>query len=120
MTKYAEKILDLINSSTSHLTAEQVYSQLKRDGCKIVLATVYNNLNGLCERGLVRRISIDGSPDMYDKTLKHDHLVCKKCGKLADFGFDDITESLRRQLGGEVLSYDLKVYYICPECEKNK
>lgn len=27
-----------------------------------------------------------------------------------------MTASLKKQLGGEFFTYDLKVYYICPEC----
>lgn len=118
MTKYAEKILNFINSSTSHPTAEQVFFELKKTEPKIVLATVYNNLNYLCANGFVRRISVEGSPDLFDKNLKHDHLVCGKCGAIADFCFEDLTETLKKQFGGETLGYDLKVFYVCPDCRK--
>lgn len=119
MTKYSQSILKLINSSSTHMTAEQLFFELKKTLPKIVLATVYNNLNALCEQGLIRRISIEGVPDRYDKIVKHDHLVCKKCGKLADFSFEDLTENLQSKMNDDLLGYDLKVYYICKEC-KNK
>lgn len=118
MTYYAKKILNLINSSFAHLTAEQIFLELKKTEKKVVLATVYNNLNALCEQNLIRRIKIEGSPDVYDRTVRHDHLVCKKCGKIADFCFDDLTENLQKQLNDEFLSYDLKVFYVCRECKK--
>ena len=47
MGKYATMILEMINSSNEHLTAEQIYLRLKEHNEKIVLATVYNNLNAL-------------------------------------------------------------------------
>lgn len=46
MTKYARGILDIVNASRSHLTAEQIFWELKKTQPKVVLATVYNNLNG--------------------------------------------------------------------------
>ena len=30
--------------------------------------------------------------------------------------FDDLTASLRAQLGEDFSYYDLKVYYLCPQC----
>ena len=45
MTKNARSILDIINDSDSHLTAEQIYLKLKEKNKTVVLATVYNNLS---------------------------------------------------------------------------
>lgn len=118
MTQNGKLILDIVMNSNAHLTAEQIFLQLKQTAPKIVLSTVYNNLNTLCEQGMLRKISIEGSPDHYDKNTKHDHLVCKQCGALSDKTFADLTESLSAQLGEPILSYDLKVNYICPSCRK--
>ena len=116
MTKYEKAIYDIVSMSHAHLTANQVYERLREIHPKVVPATVYNNLNKLWEAGLVRKISIEGMPDRYDSVQKHDHLVCKHCGKLMDVSFEDLTAPLRKQLGQDFLFYDLKVYYLCPEC----
>lgn len=120
MTKYAKLILHLVNQSTGHMTAEQLFLELKKTEPKVVLATVYNNLNTLCSEGLIRKMSIEGSPDRYDKIKKHDHLVCKRCGALSDISFGDLTSNLEKQLGEGILSYDLKVFYLCPKCREKK
>ena len=117
MSKYKKMILNLINQSNEHMNAEQVFLELKKSEPKVVLATVYNNLNTLCTEGLIRRLSIEGSPDRYDKVQKHDHMICEKCGKVSDMSFDDLTKSLQQQLGENILSYDLKVNYLCPKCK---
>ena len=62
MTKYARGILDIVNASRSHLTAEQIFWELKKTQPKVVLATVYNNLNALCAQKLIRRVHVEGSP----------------------------------------------------------
>lgn len=118
MTKYEKSIHDLISGSSSHLTAEQVYQALKAEYPQVVLATVYNNLNKLCDAGLIRRVSVEGSPDRYDRIVKHDHIVCRRCGKLIDVHFEDLTASLKEQLGEDFFFYDLKVFSLCPDCRK--
>ena len=69
MTKNARYILEIINHSTVHLTAEQIYLRLREKNAKAVLATVYNNLSSLYEQGLIRKVCVEGCPDRYDKTV---------------------------------------------------
>ena len=116
MTKNAAYILDIINDSDNHLTAEQIFLSLKERNRTVAQATVYNNLSYLYKEGLIRKISVEGYPDRYDKILRHDHLVCRKCGRLADILLEDLPEKLQSQLGIQMLSYDLKINYICEEC----
>ncbi len=47
MTKYAELILDIVNNSKEHLSAEQIFLRLKETNRGGSLATVYNNLSFL-------------------------------------------------------------------------
>ena len=116
MTKYEKEIFAMINTSREHMTVEQIFQKLKEIHPNVVLATVYNNLNRLLEAEMIRKVSIEGMPDMYDRSEKHDHLVCKYCGELADTKFRDLTATLSEQMADEFPSYDLKVYYICPKC----
>ncbi len=118
MTKYEKQIYDIVNASRKHMTAEQVYEELQKIYPAVARATVYNNLNKLCDVKLIRRVSLEDSPDRYDRIEKHDHLVCQKCGRLSDVCFDDLTSALQKQFGDDFLSYDLKIFYICPECRK--
>ena len=118
MTKYEKKIYDIVNASRKHMTADQIYGELQKIYPSVSRATVYNNLNKLCEIGMIRRVSLEDSPDRYDRIEKHDHLICQKCGKLSDICFDDLTQSLKKQFGEDFLFYDLKVFYICPDCRK--
>ena len=120
MTKYERAIYDIVRMSREHLTVYLIFVRLKTDHPKVVLATVYNNLNKMWESGLVRKVSAEGMPDRYDIPQKHDHLVCKRCGKILDVSFDDLTAPLRSQLGQDFLFYDLKVYYLCPECRERE
>ncbi len=119
MTKYAKKILEIIEASRSHMTAEQVYLVLKETCPKVVLATVYNNLNRLWEEDRIRKVSVEGMPDRYDRLQRHDHLVCRQCGRLLDIDLGDLTAQLEKKAGIPILSYDLKLTYFCEDCQKN-
>lgn len=118
MTKYEKAIYNIVDTSHEHLTARQIFERLRADHPKVVLATIYNNLNQLWEMGLIRKVPIEGMPDRYDTIRKHDHLVCRHCGKILDIAFEDLTAPLRSQLGEDFLFYDLKVYYLCSSCKE--
>ena len=118
MTKNAAYILEIINHSDSHLTAEQIHQQLKEENKYVAQATVYNNLSSLYQQGMIRKISVEGHPDRYDKMRRHDHLVCRNCGKLSDILLEDLTEQIQKQVSIPMISYDLKVNYICDECRQ--
>ena len=119
MTKYAKKILEIVESSNDHLTAEQIFMQLRETYPTVVLATVYNNLNRLWEENRIRKVSLEGMADRYDRIRRHDHLVCKKCGRLLDVDLGDLTAQLEEKAGISILSYDLKLLYLCEACRKN-
>lgn len=118
MTKHAEQILEIVNVSKEHLSAEQIFLHLKEKNQGAALATVYNNLSLLYKEGLIRKISVEGYPDRYDHIRRHDHLVCRRCGRLSDVLLDDLTQTLQNQIGISMLSYDLKIHYLCEECMK--
>ena len=84
----------------------------------MVLATVYNNLNRLWEEDRIRKISVEGMADRYDRMVRHDHLVCKRCGRLLDVDLGDLTAQLEQKAGIPILSYDLKLTYLCEACRK--
>lgn len=120
MTKYEKAIYDIIQSAHDHLTVNQIYEKLRETYPRVVLATVYNNVNKMWEAGLIHKVSVEGIPDRYDRVQRHDHLVCRRCGAVMDITFRDLSETLREKLGEDFLFYDLKVYYLCPACRETE
>lgn len=100
------------------MTAEEVFFALKKLFPAVVIATVYNNLSSLYQKGSIRKICMAGQPDRYDRNTRHDHLVCCRCGKLSDIVLADLTADLEKQVGFSIEAYDLKIQYLCPECRK--
>lgn len=118
MTKQKRLILDIIENSHRHPTAEEVFFEAREAMPNIALGTVYRNLNSLADEGLVRRITLAGTPDRFDKTkVQHDHLVCQVCGKLKDVFLSGIAEEIKNKSGNDIISYELNAYYVCDECK---
>ena len=120
MTKYEQAIFELIESSRSHLTAEQIYATLKQRYPTMVLATVYNNLKKLSQSGMVRKVTVEGQPDRYDRKTRHDHLICADCGALLDIDLGDLTRQFQERVSEPLLGYDLRLLYRCEACRRKR
>lgn len=79
-----ETIREIVFSTNSHPTADQVFIKAKKIIPNISLGTVYRNLKQLEKAGILQTI-YDGNIIRYDwKTEPHNHLKCKICGDLID------------------------------------
>lgn len=117
MTRQRKAILDTIRESERHLTAEEIYLQIKQKLPSIAMATVYNNLKVLVEEKKIKRLQFPGLPDHYDRNLLyHEHLICEACGEVTDAQIEAFLPQLEQQLGIHITGYHLSLYYICPSC----
>jgi Fe2+ or Zn2+ uptake regulation protein len=68
-----------------HVTAERVHAEVSARMPGVSLPTVYATLELLEELGLVVRVATEGGAIVYDpRTDEHHHLVCRRCGAIAD------------------------------------
>ena len=124
MTKQRALVLDVINSSSDHMTAEEVYAKAVKLMPGIALATVYNNINALFNAGQIRKFVLTDGTAHYDKQIPHDHLVCEKCGKICDISLGEdysdklSSDVLSKATGTEVTGYELIVKFVCDDCKK--
>lgn len=107
-------------SDNGHMSIEELHEQIKSIYPSISLATIYKNINALCEANILREIKAPTQKQKYELSSdKHIHIACERCGKLEDIKID--TSSL--QNGCENLSgyqiYDVSAVFIgiCPECK---
>jgi Fe2+ or Zn2+ uptake regulation protein len=73
-------------ASTPHSAADAVISTVRADVGQVSTQAVYDVLNTLTERGVVRRIQPAGSTARYELRVadNHHHLVCRGCGRVVD------------------------------------
>ena len=119
MTKQRELILNIIRTSEKHLTADEIYQEARKQLPAIALATIYNNLNYLCEHGIITKIAFLGQTDRYDKMyVRHDHMICDRCGQISDLHLNGVQKILEEETGEPIGSYDLTVHHLCPACRE--
>lgn len=115
-TKQRREILNIINNSCKHLTAEEIYRLAQTEGSRPALGTVYRNLNLLAEQGLIRRLCVSGQPDRFDRNIApHEHIICSVCGHICDINIPDYKSCLPRT-EWIVSGFELTLSGICPEC----
>jgi len=68
-----------------HAGADAVIAAVRADVGQVSTQAVYDVLNTLSERGIVRRIQPAGSSARYELRVgNHHHLVCRGCGSVVD------------------------------------
>ena len=118
MTKQQTLICDILAHVHDHMTAEQVFFLAREQLPNIAIGTVYRNLNQLASDGQIRRLTVPGQPDRYDRNpVPHGHLVCHRCGKLEDLFLPDLIPYLEEHSGQQITHYELTMGHICAHCK---
>ena len=123
-SKRRDMILNYMKQIDGHVTPEQVFQEMNAGGQKISLATIYRNLNILCEMHEVKKIAhpIDGY--QYDKTCKpHYHLHCIKCDRILDLDIpylESFNEEMSKQTGLPIKTHNMMAEGICQDCLKKQ
>jgi len=109
-------ILEVLEASDPHhLSAEDVHKALLEKDSDIGLATVYRVLTQFEAAGLVTRHHFDGGQALFelDNGDNHDHIVCVKTGKVAEFTDDRIMQRLHEiadELGYKLTDHKIILY----------
>lgn len=129
LTPQRRAIVDtIVLNEGKHLTAEEIYDEVKKDCPEIGLATVYRTILLLEEIGVVSRLHLNDGCSRYelvhsDEIHRHHHLICNVCNKVIEVK-DDLLEEIEVRVEKEykfkIVDHALKFYGICNECqEKN-
>jgi Fur family peroxide stress response transcriptional regulator len=115
-------ILEYLDGNKEHPSAEDVYKAVSKKFPTMSLATVYNTLMILKQRGLVRELTMDPLRMRFDpQPARHHHLICMDCRKIID-----IHTRLRinlpemEQEGFEIIGNHIEFYGRCPRCKNKK
>ena len=113
----------LADSGHSHMTVEEILSNLKERGEKIGLTTVYRNLDKLCEQGEVKKYRGDGGYcfGLADRCEHHFHLRCESCGRLLHIECEKVqqlSDHVSVHHGFRVYNSKTVLYGTCGDCAK--
>ena len=93
-TKQRLDLAKLIFAKKQHFTASDLISLANKNGLNISMATVYNTLSLLEDKGMLKTINIDNELKFYDTNMEnHHHLYNTTMSTLTDIAHDRVTFS---------------------------
>ncbi len=81
----------LFEKGKRHVSAEDLYTELRKEDRRISLATVYNTLKQFTKLGIIREVVVDQNKSLYCNNNKsHYHLYIEDEGKVVDIPTENI------------------------------
>ena len=116
-------VVELLGRQDCCLTAQQIFDELRAEGRRVGIASVYRVLELLTEKGLLQRVELGEGTARYEPAHAdgehHHHLVCADCGKVEAFADDELELALRRvesRTGYSVAGHDVVLRGACRDC----
>jgi Fe2+ or Zn2+ uptake regulation protein len=121
-TKQRGAILGLLRGGYCHLTADQVYDEVRKEIPSISKGTVYRNLRVLQEMGLVSELNLNDTVSRFEaKRDGHYHFHCERCGRVFDID-EPINKELDRRIadrtGYKISYHQLEFRGSCHDCQQ--
>jgi Fur family ferric uptake transcriptional regulator len=77
----------LLAGCTDFRSAQDLHAQLRAEGARVGLTTVYANLRALAEGGAVDTLRTESGEALFrrcESGAHHHHLVCRECGRTVE------------------------------------
>jgi len=105
-----------------HPTADQIFEVVTERIPGVSRTTVYRVLDALLDLGVIRRVQCTGNPARFDgRTHRHDHVMCRQCGRVADVdtsNLDEVRLPEGKPGGFQIDEYTIQFAGTCPKCQE--
>lgn len=122
-TKQKQLIYDTLVKLGSHVSAGEIYAEITKYYPDFSRATVFRVLSDMAEDGMIQKLTMTGAECKFDTTTeKHSHIVCRRCGKVADVTLEpDMLpkEKLTSASGYKVEDAYVEFSGLCPDCQSS-
>ncbi|MEU4325644.1 Fur family transcriptional regulator [Nonomuraea dietziae] len=122
MTNRRDAVHDTLRRSEGFRSAQDVYAEMRSDGAKIGLTTVYRALQALADGGKVDVLRTDDGESVYRACASgdhHHHLVCRRCGRTVEVAGPDVerwAEAVGAEHGFTDVTHTVEVFGTCSSC----
>jgi Fur family ferric uptake transcriptional regulator len=122
VTPQRQLILDAICAGDGHTTPDEIYARVRVKTPHLNRATVYRNLDFLCEMRLVVAAQIGGHM-VYEIAgdAPHHHLVCRNCDKVEQISHETVKalfDKIKREQKFTVDMDHLALFGLCQKCRR--
>ena len=102
-------------------TAQEIYEDLRRQGERVGLTTVYRTLQAMTEAGELDALRTAEGETAYRRcsTGHHHHLVCRSCGRTVEVSGPAVetwANAVAEQHNFREVSHDLEIFGTCRSC----
>lgn len=127
--KHSQKrdwILEIFLRIEKHITAEELWSAVRKKHPSVGFATVYRTIKLLCESGMCRELIFEDGTTRYEHNYgheHHDHLICTECGRcleVVNAEIERLQERLMKQHGFSPQYHRMDLYGICKKCKTHR
>jgi len=121
-TSQRRLLFQLICEQQGHLTARELYRRAMERDATVSLATVYRTLRLFREEGIIDEMRFGGCTcSQYEKAgaERHQHMVCKQCGRVLEFDSPLIARlvaDVEREYGFKVANTSVALEGCCSDC----
>ena len=110
-------VADYVLYTTDHPSADQVWAKVKRSFPMLSRATVYNTLNLLAEKGLLRELVLAEGKVVFDPKLDpHHHFLDEETGEIVDVPWSALDVRRVHSLTG----FDVREYQVVMRGKKSR
>ena len=114
-------LADLITEQDGHFTAAELETEVRERRIGVSRATLFRALDLLADLHLLERLDLPTGGHAYVPCVgtHHHHLVCSRCGRVAEVGDCGVAEAvaeIARLSGYRVDSHRLELFGLCRRC----
>lgn len=123
-TKQRAAIKDALVAAEGFRTAQELHDELKAEGQRVGLTTVYRNLQALASAGEVDVLRTSEGEAIYRRCgtgEHHHHLVCTRCGNSVEVASEEIeawASRVAEHHGFIPVDHTAEVFGICSGCSE--
>ncbi len=124
-SKKRNLILNIINNSSTPISAKQIYAKVIKSNNNIDLSTIYRTLAYLTKNNIITKQISNTKVTLYEP-INHIHKhkiicdICKKSEIIAKCPLKDIQNNLSDKTGFKITSHTFEIHGICKKCQMRK
>jgi Fur family transcriptional regulator, ferric uptake regulator len=126
VTARREAVRRVLARSDSFRSAQDIYADMRAEGAKIGLTTVYRALQALTESAEVDVLRTGDGEAVYRACrteFHHHHLVCRVCGRtieVAGPAVEHWAEKVGAEHGFAEVTHTVEIFGTCPDCARER
>ena len=120
-------VIELLGRQHCCLTAQEIFDQLRSEGRRVGIASVYRTLEQLSRDGYLQRIELGSGTTRFEPSHAdgehHHHVVCDECGKVEAFADSNLERALHEvegKTGYTMSGHDVVLRGVCETCSAGR